>query len=631
MSRSYRSSVVVVGICLALATMTLSPVVAGASGPATAASADTAIGSNTDSFEAVTGSGIEPRQPQVSAAVAEERVVPTTIEIERLNGTDGVQFTYTFDLPGDTTLFDVESISPDDGYSVVATTGFEDGQQLSWDTETTAPSITVEHMLPNDTNGGMHRVDTPRVYGSIQRGDSPKDGHVDAVYNQPVGFHLDTSVRVSDEGRYVAGEVILGEYSTYTETADGKNITLFVPNEVDMAVSPEEAITAAAATDHTIEGDPHRDVYLFVLEGQIAAGGASGSTAVVHAGSPLGIYVHETAHINEGATFGKKIAWFTEASATYYGKDFQVADGELRIKRAKLLERTDPDGRWPRGGHHNNSTLAEPSTWGHKTDYQKGSRLLFALDAKLREATDGEATIHDVMRRVNQYDERYGALTYTDFREIIVDLADEETASWLDPYVLTSQNPPQPNASAFGPPPKFADETTDLSGDASEAFEFAINLSPGEQPGPASVTLAIDAGETTVEAVATDGNDDGRVTVRFQPYGPNGETVLEPTDPADEVTVTEGTVADPVVSESIRVDLLLTDTSGSHRVSTMSIRLESIPTALGSTPTDAPASTPESDPVSEFVSEVSSDLSTTNLVVGIPFALAALLVAIKGR
>lgn len=442
----------------------------------------------------------------------------------------------------------------------------------------------------------------PSVWGSIQRGDPP-DGWVDLVYKEPVGFRLNTNVQVRGDLRYASGEVVLGSYTAYTETVDGQQSTLFVPDRLDMAASPEEVITALAATERTIEGDPYQDTNLFVIEGQLGAGGAGGSSAVVQAGSPLKIYVHEFAHVNEGATFDRKMAWFTEASATYYENDFEVADGRLRIQRAKVLERTDPDDSWPRGDHYNESTLAEPNTWGYKADYRKGARLLFALDAKIRAATDGEATIHDVMRRVNQFDETYGALHYADFREIIVDLADEETASWLEPHVMTSQNPPRPNASAFGTTPEFTDGPTNMSGDARETVQLPITVPSGEQQGLESVTLAINAGETTVEAVASDGNNDGRVDVRFQPYGPDDGAVLEPVDSADEVTVTAGTLEEPLAAESVRIDLLLVDRSTTHRLSTRYLSLETGPTVPAeseSTSTTTPTATRESNLSSEI-------------------------------
>ncbi len=480
MSRRHRSTLVIIGVCLLIATMTLPPVVAGTAGATTSTSSDAPSLNDPTGLGANNEGSIEQRSTRVSASAANPRVVPTTLEVERLDGTDKVQFRYTFDLPNDTTRFEILSTSQDDGYSITATTGFSEGQQLTWDGKTASPSLTLEYTLPNDSNAGLRRVRTPFVGGQIERGDPPEEGHVDMVYKEPVNFDLDTTVEVTGEGRYVAGTVVLGSYTTYTETSYGQEITLFVPDGVDMAVSPEDAVTALVATERTIQGDPHRDTYVFVQEGQIAAGGAGSTTARVFAGSDLEIYIHEQAHLDEVAYYDRKMGWFTEASATYYGSDFYVVDGELRLKPAKLLERTDPETKWPRGDHHNDSVLAEPSTWDSKTDYQKGSRLLFALDAKLRAATDGDATIHDLMRRVNE-EGGYRALNYTEFRGIVVDLGGEGTGSWLDPYVLTSQNPPQPNASAFGPTPTFANGTTNTSGDSRETFEFGIDI-PSEDP-----------------------------------------------------------------------------------------------------------------------------------------------------
>ncbi|GAA0220403.1 hypothetical protein [Halobaculum roseum] len=618
-----------------IGTLALAPVVAGASGPTSSTPAETTTSNTTDDFGAASGDQIESGNPQVSGSLPDERVIPTRVDIERVNGTDTVQFTYTFDLPSDTVQFGIRSIKYIDSYSVVETTGFEEGQEFTWDTTTSTPSITVEHTLPDESNAGMHRVTIPSPSGVIQRGDPPEGRFVDSVYEEPVGFYLDTTARVHGEGTVAGSEFVTGEYTVYTERADGKEISLFVPDRVDMAVSPEKAITALAATERAIEGDPHRDVSVFVLEGQIAAGGASSASAVVHAGSPLSIYIHETAHINEMTYYNRDMAWFTEGSATYYGSYFEPVNGQLEWRPATFLHKTDPETKWPQGDYHEDSTLGEVDTYDRRTSYEKGSRVLFALDVKLREATDGEATIHDVMYRVNQHSGQ-GGLNYTEFRGIIVDLAGEDTASWLDPYVLTAQNPPKPNASVFGPTPNFADGTTNTSGDARGTFEFAITIPSGEQQRLESATLSIESRSTTVAAVVSDDNDDGRVTVRFQPYGPDGGTGLETADTADEITVTEGTLEDPVVSEELQVKLLVTDASESYTLATRSITLLSIPTETSQTEPPA-AQEPDifadltTDRVRNLFYEFASSLSPFDLVIGVPLSLAAVLLFIKAR
>jgi hypothetical protein len=78
--------------------------------------------------------------------------------------------------------------------------------------------------------------------------------------------------------------------------------------------------------------------------------------------------------------------------------------------------------------------------------------------------------------------------------------------------------------------------------------------------------------------------------------------VLEPANAADEVTVTSGTLEEPVVSESIQVGLFVSDTSGTYKLSTTSIELESIPTDTTGTPGS------ESDSSSNSVLEFLSDL-----------------------
>lgn len=577
MSQHNRPRLAVTAACLVIATITMTPVVAGAPGAVASTPSDaiarTSAGGVDDATECRT------KIDGVSDEISEPRVVPTTLKIERVEGTERIRFAYTFDLPDDTTQFDIEYLYPDEGYPVVETNGFDDDQELAWDGTTATPTLTIEHTLQNDTNDSIRYVKVPDIGGFIQR-DDPPDGHADAVYSDRVGFWLNTSVQTCIEGDYVPalGELLRGSYTTYTETADEKQITLFVPDGANMSVSPDEVITALAATERTIQEDPHEDVYLFVVESQVRAGGASGRTARVAAGAPLEVYIHEFAHVNEEGVYSRDMAWFTEASAEYYGSTFEPANGRLRIRYAKMLKRTHPNHGWSQRAH-DDEVLAEMGTWDRWTDYEKGSRLLFALDAKLRASTDGEATIHDLMRGINTYAKGPGGrVTYDVFKQIVAGLAGEETATWLDPYVLTAQAVPQPNSSAFGPTPDFTEETTNSSGGASETFELGITMPSGEQRGLESVTLSIEAPERTVKAAVSDGNDDGRVTVEFQPAGPDGAAVLDTAASADAITLRTGSLEEPLVSNKLQVKLLVPDSSGSYTLATRSITLTSTPT-----------------------------------------------------
>lgn len=593
----------------------LTPAVAATSSPpAPSVPTDTTASNVTTNVSSNIGDRSEIRNSSISTVGGHKRTVPTKLDIERVNGTDRVQFTYTFDLPADTTKFVISRIHSLDGVSVAETKGFENGENLKWDTETAAPSVTVEHTLDNKSSGGMYYIDMPSLSGSIQRENPSEEEDVASVYKEPVGFHLDTTVQIHGEGSIVNSVLLLGSYSLYTEAADGKLITMIVPAEVDMAVSPEEAIAAIAATDRTIQGEPQEPTFVTILPGQRSAGGANGPTAVVHAGSSLSIYIHEAAHMNEDGTYDRNMTWFTEAVATYYGSYFEPHNGELRWRPATILHKTDPDTEWPEENPHKDSTLAKIDTWRDETDYEKGSRLLFALDVKIREATDGEATIHDVMRRINDFGHPYGGINYVHFRQIIVDLAGEETASWLDPYVLTSQNPPQPNASVFGPTPDFTENTTNVSGEARETYEFVIDFPTGERARLESATLSFESYRRTVQALVTDGNDDGRVTVRFQPYGPDGESVLETADPADEITVTKGTLEDPILHVE-QLKLIVKDSGATYKLGN---RVED-PSASYTLATRSlnifyePTETPETEKPSGMVPYISTDLSIDRL------------------
>lgn len=590
MSGRLRRGLAIVAVCLVVTTM-VPPGVAGAPESDTSTSTGTDTTLSTDGADVAGGVVVDPHDAREATSLSSPREVPANVEIdiERVNGSYEIRYTYTFDLPDDTTQFEVRY---DEAYSAAEATGFDKDHQLrwnnrSWDGETTPPSITLEKRAPVNSTDRLTSVAGPGVDGDIQRGDPPESGHVDRVYEQFVGAQVAASREVDGDG-ILAPTLYVGAHTTYTETVDGQEITLVVSRDADLAASVEDVLAAVSATERTIEGGPREDTYVVVRRYFPTRGIGGGREATIRSDASLEVYIHEFTHINQETQFAEEMAWFTEGSAQYYGEYFEEADGRLGIKPAVVLRKTGPTTNWPEDNPRPNATLANSDTWGPQAHYYKGARLLFALDAKLRENTDGEVTTHDLMRRVNQHDE-YVIRNYAEFREIVVDLGGEETASWLDPYVLTSQTPPQPNTSAFGVTPNFVDEPTDISGDSRETYRLGIAV-PSEQ-GIDSAALALEAGEASVQAVVSDGNDDGRVDVRFQPYD-NGRAVLEPVDSADELRVERGTLQEPFVSDPIRVDLLLTNRSGettrvelnrggrtaTYRASSMSIGLESTPT-----------------------------------------------------
>lgn len=637
MSSKRTSRLVTIGVCLIVMITALLPVIAGAAGPDHSSTTDTAAWNSSDIASDVNEGQVGSQSQHVSATSSGPEIVPTKIKIEYINGTKKVQFQFIFDLPNNTKLFKIDQTSRFDNYSVVTTTGF-DNEQLLWDNKTATPSITIEYTLPSkpsDTENRSLRAGIPSISGSIERGDPPEKGYVHPVYNEPRSFTLNTSVRVTGEGLYVNRALILGSYTTYTETVDGQEIVLIVPDGVEMTPSPEDVITAFAATERTIEGDTYEDVHFFIYKGAVLPGGralgaAGNDQGAVAARNPIGVYIHEYVHTQQSVGLGKDMRWFTEASARYYQEMYQRSNDKLKLQHAKALQRTDPEHGWLQNAKNNETILAEPDTWGWQANYEKGSRLLFALDTKLRAATDSEVTIHDLMRRVNQYD-RGGPVTYAKFRQMIVDLAGEETASWLDPYVQTSQNPAQPNASVFAVTPKFGNEPTNAIGGSREIYNFSIVIPFEQHQGSEFVTLGIRTNSRTIDATVVDGNDDGKVDILFQPQNPDGGITLKTSDSADELVITRGSLEESLYSDynTVEIDLLITDKSATYKISTLTISLQ--PTSTEQEPNPNPRETATGGQESEldfsnFSIDISPESPTSIIGIGLFLIFASLII-----
>jgi predicted metalloprotease with PDZ domain len=92
------------------------------------------------------------------------------------------------------------------------------------------------------------------------------------------------------------------------------------------------------------------------------------------------------------------------------------------------------------------------------TQYDKGSLVLAALDAKIHRESGGEASLQDVFARMNAHPD---TVTYAEFKGFVAAEAGTDLDDWLDRYVTTNATPDIPADRA----PFALVEPTDTDGD----------------------------------------------------------------------------------------------------------------------------------------------------------------------
>jgi hypothetical protein len=438
-----------------------------AAGAATPASPDTApdtYGAGTDSSPAASTS---------DAATGDEtasRLVVQRLELALTPETPGeVRATVTYETGTD---LDGLFVGVHDTDAVVESTGFERAENsydYRWDGATTAPSLTYALGNVSVPEFGLEEVDVG-AWAVV-------DYHVPSVaaYDGAVrewayswadpDDRIESTASVADEG--VVGDTwaYLGPSERVTHSDAGVRVEVVVPDAVvDVnATRVAAALTGVAARRDLGGRDDH--VRLFVLPEPIRGGGESDGDREMWVGpdSVGETHVHEYIHTRQTFGYrdlGPRMDWFVEGSAEYYGRLWwlQYGDGRPAWFQDRMNSTAAGDAA---------VVLAQPDTYdaenfGH---YVEGSRLLYALDARIRNATAGRRSLDDLFRRVNAHE---GTVTYDDFVAIASDVAGTDQEPWLDRYVLADAEPPVPPASDV------ADGDVDYDGDGLTSGEESL-------------------------------------------------------------------------------------------------------------------------------------------------------------
>jgi hypothetical protein len=252
------------------------------------------------------------------------------------------------------------------------------------------------------------------------------------------GSWVNVSSQPAGPGVVGDGYVFLGPHETFSRTIDGERLRLVVPAAADLRVERNATFAAVAVASRQFDiGAANGTVTMFAAPEPFRGGGqAIGNDFWVHADSGLhgaNTWIHEYVHTRQ--TYGQsgKTAFVVEGVADYYAALFSLRAGNMTY-----------------GAFHDNieaqeeqdMILAESDDDLGGVEYTKGRRVVGALDAKIRTATDGERSFQDVLTRLNR--DASGIITYAEFKDAVEAVAGRSFDEWIDKYVLTSDAPQVP-------------------------------------------------------------------------------------------------------------------------------------------------------------------------------------------
>lgn len=148
------------------------------------------------------------------------------------------------------------------------------------------------------------------------------------------------------------------------------------------------------------------------------------------------VWIHEYLHARQSFSLDTGMEWFGEASAEYLS--YRIMQEQYRnVTDDDVLARLDADRTYP------DSPLSAPSEWAsNDVPYTRGVRLLYAVDARVRARSDGEATLVDVFRAMNA---RTDSVSVAAFQRIV-----ERHTGREEPWIRSA-------VTATGPMDRYAD------------------------------------------------------------------------------------------------------------------------------------------------------------------------------
>ena len=351
----------------------------------------------------------------------------------------------------------VESVS--DGLSV-------EGNDVVWDGTTRAVTAT----LRVGTEGGRHgrNYAVTESWAMLRQFEVVPEVTLSSGWSGSIGgASVRDTHRIEGTG-YLAEYVLLGEYETDRFATHGREYTVVWPSTTDLGPNVERIrASLAGAERHYRPAVDTASTVVFVVPPPMHLGGQAVTYAdpsalwVNRKSLPRGrsetwergsrsTLVHEFVHTAQTFTTDPETVWLVEASASYYAALVPFQRDRVSYDR---FHGSVNSSRYDR------VVLAEQPGRSHTSYYTKGMRVLAALDAEIRVATDGERTLQAVMVALNRESD---AVSRSEFRAVVERVAGRSFDAWLDRYVAGPDVPSiRYDPSLYAAP----DETTDGDGD----------------------------------------------------------------------------------------------------------------------------------------------------------------------
>ena len=225
--------------------------------------------------------------------------------------------------------------------------------------------------------------------------------------------------------------VLVGNLSAATKAVRTGPVTVVAPTAMDVDPARKAHFLSLFVSPYQLHPVRAEPAIILIAPDTLPHDGVTYGTRsyiTQHAfwdGDATSVWIHEYLHIQQRFETAPEMQWFREASATYLAArmlEEQYFEVEEEDVLAWIVARDDFVG----------TALGDESTWSRSNaNYYRGARLLYAVDAAIRDGSGGEHTLVDVFRDMNR---QKGPVTLDDFVHS-VELHSGNAEPWLRPAI----------------------------------------------------------------------------------------------------------------------------------------------------------------------------------------------------
>jgi hypothetical protein len=349
----------------------------------------------------------------------EKRSTNITATVEKVPGERAVTIRYDLsNATADTVSLDFHP----EGTEVINSSGFDEDFLGHYDSDG-RPRPSVTYTYPN-TDQGFNT--SGRRYAA---GDGWAHAPLPATSSHQVSYTVAPNgvVDYNDLRRHA---VYIGNLSKETTQLGCQTLVLYTTQ--GLGIDSERVLTSLRKSASRYEpGQRYRTVRLVISPWNMTTntGFARGNYSIVSATTRserllTTTVVHEYIHTRQINDYGSGVEWMREAVAEYYGARLEYEAGVMSVPEyGRFLTQSAADAEW--GGPFSAQT--------NPNHYRRGAVTLSALDAAIRNATDGKKTLQDVILRLENRSRPI--LTQRDLKESIATVTNDSLSGWVDRHV----------------------------------------------------------------------------------------------------------------------------------------------------------------------------------------------------